>query len=1825
MTKFTLQIPGSLEIDSAAPALGGGKFKDIVHAKSAQRYRIEGTRAADKGSTVDANGEDIVELELEGGVRLWTTVAQMQSDFPGAFKRGASSGAYTVPLALPIGVPAGADASSRGARGIGDWALKALRIVDVDLTGTAAAAIAQKLEAKLEPAPGLYRINRANSFGLMPANKLPKTAQPLLLFLHGTGSNTRGSFADLWQLAEDKRSAGDISEEEKQELREQLYARYGEHVYAFEHRTLSQSPIENALALAEVLPENACLHLVSHSRGGLVGELLCRSAFVGQREPFSADDLQLFTDGQNGKKIDRSRDRKALSALNDELKKKRFKVERFVRVACPARGTTLASGRLDRWLSVVVNLFDQIPGFGANPLYEFTTSLMLAVVKKRTDPSELPGLEAMMPSAPLIRMLNFVAQQHDADLSVIAGDVEGSSLLERLKFLVSDWFYRQDHDLVVDTISMSGGAPRQPYVESAANHAAGARKFFERGARVNHFRYFRNPESVRKMYAGLLRKDGDDAGFEPLAIDYQEIAARSVLKRSRAAAEARPIVFLVPGIMGSHLEVRGNRIWMDLLDLAAGGMASLRIDAKNVNAEAIMGSSYAKLVDFLGDTHEVITFPYDWRRPLAEAADRLAAEIMARLGAAERNKQPLSVLAHSMGGLVTRTMIARHPDVWSRMGAHAESRLIMLGTPNGGSYSIPVMLTARDPLVRKLALLDLGHKHGELLAIIARFTGALQMLPVQTRWDFFDPAFWAKLADDDHPAKDGAKPWALPAPKDLEEARAARKLLDDTPYDPRRMLYVAGCAEATPFDLDFSADAPIGKRLKFQATARGDGRVPWDTGIPPGVRTWYMEATHGDLANHEEAFPALLELLQRGATTRLATSPPAMRGALVRFDLPEAPEPAVLPDEEDLVASALGASRRVRKAEAKARISVAVLHGNLAYTSNVVAVGHYEGDTIVSAERYLDRQLDGKLSACQQLGLYPGRPDTAEIFLDPERKPAGAIVVGLGQVGRLAPGDLSKSVKRGVLMYASSVAERAAPEAAPESITLASLLIGTGAGGIAIGDSLLAILRGLAQAADALQGTQYKDRVRIERIEFIELYEDRAIQAARALTNATRDAEFQARFVLVPELEHLPSGRRRVAYDDDPNWWRRLQILGDADGLQFNTLTDRARVEVQLQATQQALVDEFLVQAITETRTDNELGSTLFELLLPNRLKEQAPNQEHVVLLVNDASARYPWELLVDQRGGADRPLCVQAGMIRQLLTDEFREVVNTTARDSALIIGDPALGAAEKLFPSLDGAKREAEFVAELLGKQGLPSVTTCVRQRAPSIVRALFAAEYKILHLAGHGVYEFDFDAALGKREPPDPCKTPRKITGMVIGDGVYLTPAEVKQMRSVPELVFINCCHLGRNDTVAPEARRDRHKLAANLAMEFIRMGVKAVVAAGWEVDDAAAAAFAAKFYDEMCRGTPFGEAVLAARSAIFRAYPSVNTWGAYQCYGDHAYRLRVHDTAAASKPDPEPHYVASAEAVQELDNFAADAKTASPAGRKWLLARVKAIHSHIESRHERWLAQPALLAALGRAYAELDVFAQAIACYRLALKAERATYPFATLEQLANLQVRYAAWLYRASMDTPRKPAQGKMPEQSEDPAALIKASIDLCETLLKFGETSERLSILASAYKRKAFIDPAQRSRALRDMVGIYRKADALARSRAGASQPYPLLNALAGEAILELVNGKTLGDISATLQAVREGTRAADFWGWLRDAECALIEGLALGDLAAQSAVVIEGYTDAIKRAASPREARSVRENLELLIAALDDAPKHARNKRIGAQLRRILEAIRPE
>src|SRR5580765_845661 len=116
----------------------------------------------------------------------------------------------------------------------------------------------------------------------------------------------------------------------------------------------------------------------------------------------------------------------------------------------------------------------------------------------------------------------------------------------------------------------------------------------------------------------------------------------------------------------------------------------------------------------------VKTFWFDWRQDLAGVADNLRQQIDGWFGPSA----DVHLVAHSMGGLVSRTYILRHPDRWGK-----KSRLVMLGTPNHGSFAIPQVITGAYDTVRKLALLDLTHNLRDLCTILNSFPGSMQMLP----------------------------------------------------------------------------------------------------------------------------------------------------------------------------------------------------------------------------------------------------------------------------------------------------------------------------------------------------------------------------------------------------------------------------------------------------------------------------------------------------------------------------------------------------------------------------------------------------------------------------------------------------------------------------------------------------------------------------------------------------------------------------------------------------------------------------------------------------------------------------------------------------------------------------------------------------------------------------------------------------------------------------------------------------------------------------------------------------------------------------------------
>jgi hypothetical protein len=442
------------------------------------------------------------------------------------------------------------------------------------------------------------------------------------------------------------------------------------------------------------------------------------------------------------------------------------------------------------------------------------------------------------------------------------------------------------------------------------------------------------------------------------------------------------------------------------------------------------------------------------------------------------------------------------------------------------------------------------------------------------------------------------------------------------------------------------------------------------------------------------------------------------------------------------------------------------------------------------------------------------------------------------------------------------------------------------------------------------------------------------------------------------------------------------------------------------------------------------------------------------------------------------------------------------------------------------------------------------------------------------------------------------------MVIGRDTLLTPGDVEQMRWVPELVFINCCHLGRTLSRAPA----RHNvLAANLAVQFVRMGVKAVVAAGWAVDDGAANAFAESFYGRLLAGEPFGEAVRAAREEVWTRFPGVNTWGAYQCYGDPSYRL-----AGGTQPQAKPRerrYHAPCELVAQLDNHAESIRMQVRTGGEdeaVLIGLREGIEDlfagiPIELR-EDWRKRADVAAAAGFAWGETCAYAQAVEWLEQALRANVGDCPLRALEQCNNFRVRLVGERWQALRGEPAGPDREARRLELVD---CIEGSISELAMICERAPTLERLTLLGNACRRLAWLQDGERERleALVNMGGYLGQAIALAGgcdpqryphwvgarllaaridpSRGGAWQ-----DGIADEA-------RRMADLASARNA--EGPNLRDA---IAEADNLVAQLLTQTDAGpTQGDAIIERYRAALRRGASPREVAAVQEGLDFLVA----------------------------
>ena len=321
--------------------------------------------------------------------------------------------------------------------------------------------------AKESPTPGAALLEYDQRTWTATPGAIPAVAGRILLFVHGTFSNTENIVSELRR--------NDAESEAGAFLTKVKAAGYTQ-VLGFDHYTVSRTPMVNAVELARLFADSqAEIDIVCHSRGGLVSRWFC-----------------------------------------EMLDRRQRRTRRVVFVGCPLQGTSLADPQsLRHGINLITNVGKILGGaFALVPFLTAASGLMqiLSAIGNFASKSPLvdagigliPGMSAMsrIQNNAELNALNYgkpvARSDYFAVSSTFRTDAAGWRfwrLFNKMKAadLAADYLvFEQDNDLVVDTDSMTFHA-------FGENPNLADRKMFcrfDETSQVHHTAYFRDHRTL---------------------------------------------------------------------------------------------------------------------------------------------------------------------------------------------------------------------------------------------------------------------------------------------------------------------------------------------------------------------------------------------------------------------------------------------------------------------------------------------------------------------------------------------------------------------------------------------------------------------------------------------------------------------------------------------------------------------------------------------------------------------------------------------------------------------------------------------------------------------------------------------------------------------------------------------------------------------------------------------------------------------------------------------------------------------------------------------------------------------------------------------------------------------------------------------------------------------------------------------------------------------------------------------------------------------------------------------------------------------------------
>jgi len=1000
--------------------------------------------------------------------------------------------------------------------------------------------------------------------------------------------------------------------------------------------------------------------------------------------------------------------------------------------------------------------------------------------------------------------------------------------------------------------------------------------------------------------------------FPPDIYSAEEI--QWLTEKTKAASGVRtrsgsgPVAVLLPGILGSSLGDKNRDIWLDLLSLPTGGIAKLRLpDAGKYGATGVKGMLYDVYrpleLALKAAGYETYLYAYDWRKSIPDLGKSLAAWLKANFP-----NRPVNLIAHSMGGLVSR---ASFPHLGGSVDLKA---FVTVGTPLAGALSPLLVMRGLHDTAMMISKFDLCHNDKELSETFSTFPGLLGMLPrFSQEPDWFDLKNWPQ--DNGHPVSSMKEV--------LKTAAQVTTALGNPPQGcPYHAIFGDGLATFAGLKVD------KGKFL-FTVSFNGDGTFPHKPAIPSQAKTVHYVpqaavpglfggngnvAEHGKLCQRPIVADAVVALLKTGACS-LPTKPNsptntwqltekqlrdqsgAIRSAraargidttpateqerrefgfnLLRISssIPGDPSnennnPAIVPpNASGAPEGAIDFPRVVISRGEEIAIDIELAHGDIRDTqSRVILLGQIQGLNPATAVTSLDEGMSGAL--CRILEQRSTARGAGEVTIIPTgRHPVMAeliAVLDLGQWDLLNENALSAATGSAMRHILASRFDE-----------FSTVLLGGARPDRPEIDIPFAIKHSFVGFIQALRDDPDRDRFR--RIILVETNESRIREIRHELQGLlTSDPAFAGVRVTLSGSK-LPAVR-------DPREQETRGATAKAGESSMLLLTSRAkeggehieldgilkpradsaaaicRSSVQFSRDQlQSLYQHAGVttrSGVTTLPQLKQVTDDVTSLIPPELLAELAKAADSRIELVHDAEAsRIPWEAMMLPNGTYP---ALKGGFSRRFVSANARVVWSSPQADKlrVLLVIDPT--------SNLPGARKEGNKLKTLLEENRRVDVTYLEgpAANAKDLQDILEKQVFDIFHYAGHSAFNRNNAAQ----------------SGLLLTGDVFFTSEDVMKLSRFPGVTIFNSCESagirssspkpqGANDAeIKAQERRDAARSALSVAEAFLIAGVRHYVGTFWPVSDDAATLFTSTLYGQLANGIPIGNAVRSARIAL-----------------------------------------------------------------------------------------------------------------------------------------------------------------------------------------------------------------------------------------------------------------------------------------------------------------------------------------------------------------------